>query len=278
MTDDEFLNSISGVKPQMNIPANPGVQPGGQLSDDDFLQSITQQPRGSTQNNYTMPQPKAAGSEGSMLETLKARGESIGQAWLAAHVGPEYSAYANRRAKRAYDDYQAENAKQSGMMQLATGVSEFIPIAAASMVNPAVGAGLLGLSSYGNSLSEQAGAGLTPSAGRAGAVALGSGVVDYATGGLASKMIRGLPTQGAVDAALSAGKQSLIRSAAPVGIEMGQGAAANSAAEVFTNLSAGKDWSEGVTDAALFGAGGSGVVRGGANALSKLNAQFKVPL
>lgn len=278
MTDDEFLNSISGVNPQMNAPSNLGVQPSGKLSDDEFLQNVAQQPRGSIQNDYTMPQPKAIGSEGSMLETLKARGESIGQAWLAAHVGPEYSAYANRRAKRAYDDYQAENAKQSGMMQLATGVSEFVPIAAASMVNPAIGAGLMGLSSYGESLSEQAGQGLTPSAGRAGAVALGSGAVDFATGGLASKMIRGLPTQGAVDAALSAGKQSLMRRAAPVGIEMGQGAVANSAAQVFTNLSAGKDWSEGAADAAVFGAGGAGVVRGGAGALSKLNAQFKVPL
>ena len=282
MTDDEFLNSISGVntntQPKMNAPLNTGSQPRGQLSDDDFLQSISQQPRGSIQESYAMPEPKAIGSEGSMLNTLKARGESIGQAWLAAHVSPSNSAYANRRAKQAYDAYQAENEKQSGLMQLATGVSEFIPIAAASMVNPALGAGLMGMSSYGESLSEQAGQGLTPSAGRAGAAAIASGGVDLLTGGLASKMIRGLPTQGAVDAALSGGKQALSRVAAPLGIDMGQGAVSNSAAQVFTNLSAGKDWSEGAVDAGIFGAGGAGVVRGGAGALSKLNSKFQVPL
>lgn len=280
MTDDEFLNSISGVdtnaspSTNLNAPSNP--QPSGRMSDDDFIKTISQPTQ--QQDDYSMPAPQAAGASGSVWDTMKAGYDSIGQSLLHAYADPSNSAYAARRAKQKLDNYDKEMSQLGWGGKLVAGVGEYLPAAALGAINPGLGATALGAMATGESLREQTRQGRVPDMESAQLAGLATAGVDLVTGGVAGKLINKLPTQGAVDAALSGGKQTLMRRAAPAGIEMAQGGVANSAAQVFTNLSAGKEWTEDAGAAALFGAAGTGVVRGGQGALTKLNAQFKVPL
>lgn len=233
---------------------------------------------GNTQNNQRVPNPEAEaqvnpsaqpepwdmdwnnnhpqGEEGSWGLYNSEDGsisDAIGKGFsrwgrnLAASLpgaNPEESNYAMSKAKNASREYQESMAKLGTAGQLTAGIATYAPVIAAGVANPLVGAAAMGSATTLDSLSAQQENNQDYDWRTAGTAGAASGVIDYATLGLASRgvnLARSLSTP-------------VRRVAAGAAAQGAQGAASNSAAMASINLASGRPWSEGVPEAALIGA------------------------
>ena len=191
-------------------------------------------------------------------------GRAAGQRVLSglAHIAatstsdPEASNYSRRVGRESAISAEQEEAKLGTAGRFAAGGAQYAPAIAAGMVNPFLGAGVASGMSYGDILSEQekrTGEYDTRAA-KLGAAA--TGAIDLASGGLGSRvgsMVR-RPIQKAATAFM-------------------EDATSSAGSQVATNLAIGKDWNEGVGEAALggaaFGAGLRGMNKAAGFAINK---------
>lgn len=193
--------------------------------------------------------------EGSILDTIGKKWDTAFEAVMSSNAGKEHSEFAAANLKRKAEEAKAARDKLGMTGQVIAGGADIIPIAAASMVNPYLGAGVATGMYTGNIAAEQAMEGQEVNWKTAGLGGLATGAADLATGGLAGRLRAGLP------AAAPLAKR--------VGINVAEDATSSIAGNAFTNMALGKDWDEGMVEAGLMGAGAGGVVRGGAYGFSK---------
>lgn len=191
-------------------------------------------------------------------------GRAAGQRVLSglAHIAatstsdPEASNYSRRVGRESAISAEQGEAKLGTAGRFAAGGAQYAPAIAAGMVNPFLGAGVASGMSYGDILSEQekTTGKYDTRAAKLGAAA--TGAIDLASGGLGSRvgsMVR-RPIQKAATAFM-------------------EDATSSAGSQVATNLAIGKDWNEGVGEAALggaaFGAGLRGMNKAAGFAINK---------
>lgn len=178
-------------------------------------------------------------------------GRAAGQRVLSglAHIAatstsdPEASNYSRRVGRESAISAEQEEAKLGTAGRFAAGGAQYAPAIAAGMVNPFLGAGVASGMSYGDILSEQEKLTGEYDTKKAGIAATGAGLIDLATGGIGGRF---------VSAPLA---KRIIASGAEDAISSGT-------SQVLTNLAVGKDWHEGVPEAAVGGAAFGGALRG----------------
>lgn len=216
--------------------------------------------------NYKFEDESGGGSGGSVLGTawsgIKRQAQNLRAAIIAddPQASADMSNYARRKAQAASAEYQAGMSQLGSAGQFTAGLLSTAPEIAASMVNPMLGAAAWTASGAGEAAAAQQEAGSDYDVNSAIGAGLGSAVLQEATGGLAGKV--GTSLAGRV-------ASPLMQAAAREGAEAVGTGAATAGQQVMTNLAAGKDWNEGVPEAAGMGMLTHGVVKSSMAGINK---------
>lgn len=199
--------------------------------------------------------------DGSIWNTTKAGLNRQYQNAIAALDSDQVSSdYQNVKAKRASEVYRQESSKLGVAGNIVSGVASYAPIIATSMVNPVVGASLMGAATTTDALAAQAENGKDYDWDSAGLAGIGSSALDLATMGVAS---RGSNIARTLSSPVK-------RVAADLGSQAGQASVSNAGAQAFTNLASGRPWEENIGEAALIGGVTGGAMHGGLSGFNKL--------
>lgn len=198
------------------------------------------------------PQPENNGitrtGGGSILNTMQSKWSLDYQNILAANVDdPSLSNYARKRAKAQLEDYQQQAAKLNTAENLVAGIGGALPAIGAGIINPILGGAVAAGQGYagtlGAQLENQGEYDNTKALMAGGAM----GLLDAATGGLTNRAKAALPAAGPLSR---------------IGINAAEDVTSNVGAQAFENMASGRNWSEGIGDAAMFGAAGGMALRG----------------
>lgn len=199
--------------------------------------------------------------DGSILNTAGAGINRQSQNFLAALVyDPETSRYQLRKAQQANKDYQSESSKLGLAGNVVAGALTYAPTIAAGAVNPLLGAGMMGAATTAESLAAQQENNRPYDVGDATLAGVGSATLDLGTMGLAGRatnIARSLSTP-------------VRRVAGELGSQGAQAATSNAGSQAMINLASGRDWTEGLGEAALIGGVTGAGVHGGLRGLNNV--------
>lgn len=197
---------------------------------------------------------------GSILGTIGAGVNRLAKNTMAYALqdDPDYSGYELAKAKKASQEYHEERNKLGTISGLVADVGTYAPVVAAGMINPALGAGVMGGLTTADTLAQQQEAGQAYDAGEAATTGIYSGATDMATAGLAGRGVN-IAQQLSRPAARVAGE---------IGSQAAQAGASNAATTAYQNLALGRPWDENIGEAALVGGITGGVMHGAGMAAS----------
>lgn len=218
------------------------------VNDPSAMEAVKRFNQGSTSSPTFQPEPEEQGwgfGEGDVLSAASSNLSSQLLHNLASIVDdPDASRYATRLGRQSALRAAEEEKKLGTAGKLVSGAATYIPTIAAGMVNPIAGGVVAAGQGRGQILTQQdldTGEYDTSAANLGGAAI---GVIDAATGGLASK----LPVKGFL---------------AKRALEAGEDSISSGSQQSVTNIATDRDATEGLADAMLMGAAGGQVLRRG---------------
>lgn len=199
---------------------------------------------------------------GRVVDSLKQGLRTTREALVAGGVSPEYSNYANARARREAERLKNMEADNSIVENIAAGVGRYAPAIGAGMVNPYLGAAAATGIATGDAMVEQAKEGMDINPNTALAAGAATGAIDLATGGLGNQVIK----QGMkfIPKPTTFAGKAATRLAEDVTSAVG--------GEAAINLAAGRDATDNLGTAALMGGAAGATLRGGIKAATNPKA------
>lgn len=234
--------------------------------------------------------------DASMLDTLGKKFSAAKSSLLTSalpenieEIDPELSNFANNLQRIRGQEYREASEKLGIVGNVGVGLATLPAIAGAGVAGTLAGGPLAGLAAgglastalyTGETLAEQAREGQRGDLGDALKVGVASGITDMALGGLGNVARAGLAAKQAGRAGVASqslvaptafqrGKSAIAQAAPGVGINAVEDATSAVAGNAYTNLALGRDWHEGMAEAALGGAVAGGAVRGGMAGFNK---------
>lgn len=215
--------------------------------------------------------------DASILDTAGQKLKTAWRGFLESQASPENSNFANRMTQLQAEEYKQSREKLGIVGQVGADLTALGAAIPAGMVNPYLGGAVAAGVYTAENLANQAVEGQQADLGSAFGYGAAAGAADLATGGLAGRFRAGMTaakplaaTTGFLPTSLGQRAAHAAKQAAPgIGLNVAEDASAAIAGNAFSNLAVGKNWDEGIGEAALMGGVGGQAIRGSLAGLNK---------